>query len=240
MKIPLQAHVLHHLRKLLPNRCLLCHCPVSSALPLCKPCQLELPWLGTQCQHCALPMATNSTCGECLQKPPPWRQCIAAFEYSPPVKQLISQYKQNANLAAGRVLASLLTKAVQLNVEPPLPQLLLPVPMHWRGQLKRGFNQSYDLARMIAAELGIAVSYHHLRKRHHTEAQHHLPRKQRQQNLRGQFEAAKSVSGLRVALVDDVVTTGSTAKALAALLKKEGAEQVDIWCVARTPAPGIG
>ncbi|MCV6604186.1 MAG: phosphoribosyltransferase family protein [Porticoccaceae bacterium] len=231
---------LQNLRQLAPNQCLLCRCPLSNPLPLCMPCQKELPWLGSHCQHCALPLYSDDKhCGECLAKPPPWRQCIAAFEYLPPVKQLISHYKQSANLAAGRVLANLLAKAVALNAEPPLPQLLLPVPMHWRGQLKRGFNQSYDLARMVAAQLGIAVSYRHLKKRHHTEAQHHLLRQQRQRNLRGQFSVTRPVAGQRIALVDDVVTTGSTARAIAALLQKEGAAQVDIWCVARTPAPDI-
>ncbi|MDM3870709.1 double zinc ribbon domain-containing protein [Porticoccus sp. W117] len=227
--------VLQTLRRTTPNRCLLCQYPVTSALPLCHPCQLELPWLNTHCQHCSLPLGTQGICGECLHSPPPWRQCIAAFEYTAPVKQLIIQYKQSANLAAGRTLAHLLAKAVQLNAEPPLPQLLLPVPMHWRGQLARGFNQSYDLARMLSTQLGIAASCRHLRKRHHTQTQHTLPRKQRQRNLHGQFEIRKSVSGKRIALIDDVMTTGSTARAIAGLLVKEGAEQVDIWCVARTP-----
>ncbi|MGS2724374.1 ComF family protein [Porticoccus sp. GXU_MW_L64] len=238
MQRHLQAHLLHHFRKLLPNQCLLCHCPLTSSLPLCTDCQVDLPWLGTHCTHCALPLASNGVCGECLQSPPPWQQCIAAFEYRPPIKQLVTRYKHNANLAAGRVLAELLAKAINLNGEPPLPQLLLPVPMHWRAQIIRGFNQSYDLCRQLSLQLGIASSYRHLRKRHHTPAQHNLPRKQRQQNLRSQFELRRDVGGMHVALIDDVMTTGSTARAITALLNNHGAARVDLWCLARTPPPG--
>ena len=233
---------LEPIRALLPSRCLLCRSNSHRSLPLCRPCQLELPWLGNHCQRCALPIpkpgnSSNQLCGECLRNPPPWQHCIAAFEYRPPLKQLINRYKEHSDLASGRILATLLSKSIELNAPQPLPQLLLPVPLHWRRQFSRGFNQSYDLARMLSTRLGIPCSHNHLRKTHHTRPQHNLPRAERQRNLRNQFEVTKSVEGLHIALVDDVITTSSTARILAKTLLKAGAAQVDIWCIARTPAP---
>ncbi|UTW44154.1 ComF family protein [bacterium SCSIO 12696] len=231
----------HYLAEHIPSRCLLCDNPTSHLLPLCHPCQMELPWLHHHCQQCALPLIQNDKeqlCGECLSSTPPWQQCIAAFEYQPPISQLISHYKHSANFAAGRVLATLLHTKITLSLDGALPQLILPVPLHWRRQLSRGFNQSYDLARQLSARLGIACNYRYLRKHHHTPPQQGLPRKQRQKNLKGQFSVAKPVTDLHIALVDDVVTTGSTARAVASLLVASGAARVDLWCVARTPPPG--
>lgn len=173
-------------------------------------------------------------CGECQQEPPPWQHCVAAFEYRQPVRQLVNRYKHHSDLTCGRVLAELLSNHLQNSLSEP-PDLLIPVPLHWRRQLVRGFNQSYDLARMLSARLDIPCSNRHLRKRRHTTAQHSLPRAQRKRNLRGVFEVRRPVAGLRIALIDDVVTTGSTARALTRLLLESGAARVDVWCISRTP-----
>ena len=219
----------------LSTRCLLCGGHCNHSRPLCGGCQRELPWLDRYCQHCALPMPSGARlCGECLHQPPPWRRCVAAFEYHSPVKQLIGRYKNHSDLACGRVLGELLGGYLEAS-KPELPDLLIAVPLHWRRQLMRGFNQSYDLARMLSARLGIPCSHRHLRKRRHTTAQHNLPRDQRSRNLRGVFEVRRPVAGLRIALIDDVVTTGSTAKAITQTLLQAGAKEVEIWCVARTP-----
>ncbi len=251
---------LNAIRTLLPTRCVLCGGPGQKTLPLCAGCQTDLPWLNFCCQRCAIPLPPqiilpdSGECGECLYRPPLWRCCVAAFEYRPPIDLLINSYKQRSNLTNGRILAELLAGCVlewcggqRENVsdqESPdnanlyshaLPDLLIPVPLHWRRQCVRGFNQSYDLARLLSQQLGIPCSHKHCRKRHATTAQHDLPRKARTRNLRNVFEIRGAVDGLNIALIDDVVTTGSTANALTAKLLKAGAKTVDVWCVARTP-----
>lgn len=241
----------HRIRALLPTRCLLCRGRCDGPQPLCEGCRRELPWLRRQCRRCALPMHDSAAlshpgeCGECLRQPPPWQRCIAAFEYRPPISQLIGRYKQHSDLACGRTLAELLGELLARRLcekrldQSPLapPDLLLPAPLHWRRQLLRGFNQSYDLARLLGARLAIPCSHNHIRKHRHTSPQHSLSRDQRQRNLRAVFEVRRPVAGKRIALIDDVVTTGSTAKALTGILLKAGAAGVEIWCLARTPRP---
>lgn len=235
---------LNTLRALLPSRCQLCGGASQRTLPLCSDCEIDLPWLNHCCTRCAIPLAPqvilpeSGECGTCLHRPPPWRHCVAAFEYAAPINRLVSNYKHRGNLTNGRILAELLAERILDQAgnlySDKLPDLLIPVPLHWRRQLMRGFNQSYDLTRLLSRQLGIPYSHRHCRKRHATKPQHNLPRAERARNLRNAFDIRGTLNGLTVALVDDVVTTGSTAAALAAKLRKAGAEQVDVWCVART------
>ena len=114
------------------------------------------------------------------------------------------------------------------------PDTLVPVPLHAWRQFRRGFNQSYELAARVGKTLGIRFQAHGLRRRRPTRAQSGLNRRQRHRNVRGAFEWVAWQSPRRhVALVDDVMTTGTTVAECAGVLKRAGARRVDVWLAAR-------
>ncbi|KAF1068439.1 MAG: Amidophosphoribosyltransferase [Pseudomonas citronellolis] len=212
-------------------------------MPLCSGCHADLPWLGPQCQHCALPLPVEGLiCGGCLQHPPRFDQVFAAWRYAFPVDSLITGFKHHARGPQGRLLGQLLARhlAQRLEATRQRPDILLPVPLAPRRQRQRGFNQAALLAHWIAQPLKLAVAERWLRRTLETPPQQGLDARARRRNLRQAFELAPEcdVDDRHVALVDDVLTTGATAEALARLLRRAGARRVDVYCLARTPAPG--
>lgn len=228
---------------LLPHRCRLCLSCYPSAL--CSGCRDDLPWLRHHCWQCALPLPRATTpveskphcCGECLHQPPAYERCIAAFTYSPPIDRLIHRFKHHASLADGKLLSQQLGLQLQSAYkEDHWPDAITAVPLHWRRQLKRGFNQAAYIARQLSKQLQIPTRSG-LKRHQPTDKQQHLSRRQRLQNLHSSFSCNDHFQDLHVALVDDVMTTGTTARELSSILIAAGASRVDIWVLARTPAP---
>lgn len=222
----------------LPHRCLLCgQTGVNSSV--CAPCHRDLPWTDHACRRCALPLPdTADFCGHCVAKPPSFDHCWTPFRYASPVDRLIGQFKNQRQLRAGRLLTTLFLDAFPRTSDTSaLPELVAPVPLHWRRQLQRGFNQAAFVAENLARELQLPLIP--IAKRHFaTPKQQQLKRKQRLQNLRDVFLVnAPAVADRHVVIVDDVITTGATAEALSRQLKEAGARRVDVWALARTPAP---
>ncbi|WP_461480893.1 double zinc ribbon domain-containing protein [Porticoccus sp.] len=222
--------------RLFPGHCLLCGTPSGRPLDLCADCEADLPLNRPSCQRCALPLATapdgDLTCGACLARPPPFQYCVAPLRYEFPVDSLINSFKYRGQFSRGALLAELLLAALQ---QTALPELIVPVPLHWRRQFQRGFNQAAWLASYLGRRLAVPVERQLLSRHRHTPHQQGGSRQQRLHNLRGAFRLNRSLSGQTIALVDDVMTTGSTARELSGLLIKGGAARVDIWCLARTP-----
>ena len=223
--------------------CLLCDEPADSAHSLCVSCESELPWLGTRCQVCALPLPhAGLTCGGCLRRPPRFDRVEAPWRYAFPVDSLITRFKHQAKWPLGRLLGELLSHHLLHAFDEGLarPDLLLPVPLAERRQRQRGFNQAALLAQWLSEQLQLPLQHHWLQRVIDTPAQQQLDAATRKRNLRRAFALApaSAVSGLHLALVDDVLTTGATAESLARLLKQAGAARVDIYCLARTPKPG--
>lgn len=225
------------------QHCLLCDEIADGTLPVCMACETELPWLGNHCQTCALPLpAAGLTCGHCLKQPPAFEQVIAPWTYSFPVDSLITRFKHNAKWPFGRLLAELLVQCLQHRFEDDLqrPHALIPVPLASQRLRQRGFNQAAMLARWLSASLDISCDERLLLRPQDTDAQQALNAEARRKNLRNAFALAPGavVKGQHLALVDDVLTTGATAQALARLLMDAGAARVDVYCLARTPKPG--
>src|SRR3990167_1133696 len=223
--------------------CLLCDEPADSAHSLCVSCESELPWLGARCQVCALPLPhAGLTCGGCLRRPPRFDRVEAPWRYAFPVDSLITRFKHQAKWPLGRLLGELLSHHLLHAFDEGLarPDLLLPVPLAERRQRQRGFNQAALLAQWLSEQLQLPLQHHWLQRVIDTPAQQQLDAATRKRNLRRAFALApaSAVSGLHLALVDDVLTTGATAESLARLLKQAGAARVDIYCLARTPKPG--
>ncbi len=231
----------------LPTSCLLCRTTLSDEL-LCAGCQLDLPHLYRaeyRCHQCALPLdAPGSYCGQCLKQPPAFICAVIPFRYAWPLDGLIYHFKEKHHLPSGRGLAQQLAAFVAdwyANEELALPDLLIPVPLHWTRRWLRGFNQTEILGREITRRLGIPMNTRLCRRAVRRQPQKHLGRRARQTNLLQAFrlrrESRSVLAGKTVALLDDVVTTTATARALSRLLCEAGAAQVHLWALARTPAP---
>jgi ComF family protein len=223
--------------------CLLCDEPTDAEMPMCVACETELPWLGDHCITCALPLAAMGlTCGECLLEPPAFEQVVVPWLYGFPVDSLITRFKHNPKWPFGHLLADVLGQYLQHRFEEdvPRPEALLPVPMAKQRLRQRGFNQAAMLARWLGKSLDLPCEEQVLRRLQNTSAQQDLDAKARKRNLLQAFSLNPDaqVKGRHLALIDDVLTTGATAQALARLLMNAGAARVDVYCLARTPKPG--
>ncbi|MDO8860990.1 ComF family protein [Haliea sp. E1-2-M8] len=229
------------LEAVFPQYCLLCRLRSCSPLPLCADCFTQLQGNEHACQRCALPLATaaDGLCSQCIAQPPAFDSVIAPLVYEPHIALLISRWKFQRERRLTRLLALLWHAWV---VPPTDRDLLLPVPLHWRRLLWRGFNQAALLGLAIRARepqlASLPLGTDTLQRRRATPAQASLNAQQRSSNLETAFRVRGDVRGLRVAVIDDVMTTGATADAIARALKAAGAADVQLWCLARTPAPG--
>jgi len=229
-------------------QCLLCGGAAEQvALPLCAGCDDDLPWLAGHCTVCALPLPTPGlTCGQvcsgCLHRAPAFHRVETPLRYGFPVDALVTRFKHQANAPLGRLLGQLLERHLLHAYEEglPRPDRLVPVPLSRRRERQRGFNQAQLLAQWLAVPLGLPVDNRLVRRMQDTPAQQGLDAATRKRNLRNAFALADGavVEGLHLALVDDVLTTGATAERIARLLRRAGARRVDVYCLARTPAPG--
>ena len=227
--LPWLNGLLHH--PTLLGDCLLCRQAVQHQALLCDYCQAELPRLHHPCPLCAYPMPQPApACGRCLSKPPAWDRLRVLADYGDPYRNLLIGLKYHQQREAAHLLGRLF--AAQPIAE-TLPQVLLPVPLHWWRQWRRGYNQAELLGREISRQLGIPLDNHILKRHRATPSQARLGRAARQRNLRHAFSL--SAHGYRhVALVDDIVTTGATARELTRRLKRSGVEVVEVWAICRT------
>lgn len=206
---------------------------------LCSGCIDDLPRNDRACARCALPLAEFASrqprplCGPCLAHPPAFRRVVAPWLYAFPVNSLIGRFKYSGNRAFGKPLTHLLADEI-IQRDSPIPDCLIPVPMHQKRERRRGFNQAEEMAFWLGDRLAVPVNSHCLRRRRENPAQSGLNRRQRLKNLRGAFEVRGPIPA-RVALIDDVMTTGATVEELSRLLRKRGAESIEVWALARTP-----
>ena len=218
--------------------CLLCRTPSTHRSGLCSACRDALPRNARPCRVCALPMpetaSADAKCGACLSRSPAFDAVLAPFRYEYPVSDLIAALKFGHRLAAGRVLGQLLTEHIAPLAD-SRPDCVIPVPLHPLRLRQRGFNQATELARVVTRLLDLPLSTSTVERVAATPAQAGLKRRQRLRNLAGAFACRDPHPPAHVALIDDVVTTGATAEALAQMLKRAGVARVDVWAVARTP-----
>ncbi|MBU3069358.1 ComF family protein [Aestuariicella sp. G3-2] len=232
---------LNWLRLAQPHQtCRHCHAFTISG-GLCAPCQNALQDTRLRCFRCALPLNDPAgICGECIANPPAFEQTVCADSYRPPVSHWLQNFKDSRDLRDGHLLSQRLIQRVKsLYCTDDLPHYLIPVPLHWRRALWRNFNQSSWIARQLSKELHIPA----LQCLHRTRPggdQRHLSRQDRLRNLRGVFKLAddpamrQQLQQRHVAVIDDVITTTATARAISSELRRQGAARVDIWSLART------
>jgi len=209
---------------------------------LCAFCTARFALEQPRCDGCALALAAtgaprDAVCTRCRLAPPPWSRAVAGVDYGYPWDRLLADFKFHQRLeAVGALLQPLLAR---LQGERGGDWRVVAVPLSRERLRERGYNQSWELARRLARALALEARADALFRVRDTGHQLGLHRDARQANLRDAFVVvprhAAWVRGARIALVDDVLTTGATARAAARTLRAAGAREVQVWTVARTP-----
>lgn len=223
-----------------PPLCLLCHAPCgaspdSSFCPRClSGC---LPVTSPRCPRCALPFATiggnDHVCGECLLQPPDFAWTVAAGLYEEALRHAIHRFKFDGSIALDRPLAGLLETVWQCTVPAWIPDLIVPVPLHPHRLAQRTYNQALLIARELGRSRQLPVDSRLLIRILPTVAQAGLTARERHHNLRGAFALTRPLAGEKVLLIDDVMTTGTTARICATVLRCNGAGEVALAVLAR-------
>ena len=230
--------------RLLPQPCRLCKTSIvyNKTDALCDHCHYALPWMGHCCSICALPLAdlNSQFCGQCIQTPPAFFAAKIPFRYDYPLDQMILDFKFHQGFARGKSLAFLFIDFLRdAYKDESWPDAVIPTPIYWRRRFLRGFNQSEILARDITDAFSLPLLTQTCIRHHHQQSQKDSNRQSRQRNLTNAFSINPKkrhlIEGKHLALLDDVVTTGATARELSKLLVSNGAASVVIWALARTP-----
>ncbi len=232
------------LNVILPPRCILCGKILSERNGLCSECFNTIRFVSEPlCARCGRPFSETTAdlsrpqlCGTCLQqKRPIFALRRFAFVYDDASKPLILGFKFLDKTQNAEVLANMLWRAGK-DIWSARPDLLVPVPIHYRRLLQRKYNQSALLAKYLARQTAVPVDYFSLKRTQNTVPQVQLSGKARRQNLRHAFTVAKpqNIKGRKIVLIDDVETTGSTLLECAKALKKAGAAEIYSLTLART------
>lgn len=198
---------------LILENCLLCRFPGQPGMPLCMACQNELP---------KNPYLIRF----------PFDDFIAPYHYQQPISEFITALKFNQQLKYAKIMGNLLADAV-LPSTTILPELIIPVPLHKKRIKERGFNQAIEISRVIAKRLKIPLDYKSCIRIKNTEAQSSLDSKNRHENIKNAFSLNKKIPAKHIALVDDVITTGSTVIELIKSIKNTADIRIDVWCFAQ-------
>jgi ComF family protein len=226
---------------LFPATCLLCKAPGTSKRDLCSGCYGDLPHNTNACRSCAIPLGPEGSliCGHCQTHPPPFERALAPFRYEPLVDVLVRDLKFRSHLPTARLLGELLCEHTEKHCT-SAPDGIVPVPLHPTRLRERGFNQALELARPIARRWHVPILANRVYRARVTAPQSQLDLKTRLTNVRGAFAVKRPIQARHVAIIDDVVTTGSTVAEMARVLRAAGVETVQVWSVARTTPSGLG
>lgn len=230
----LRMNICSFFKHILPSQpCLLCGA-ATHRQGWCEACDADLPFHDfPQCPVCALPTPNGEICGHCLQQPPHFSRTIAAFDYAFPLDQLVQALKFGNKYLVARPLVQHLNEQINSRALQSMPDFLLAMPLHRDRVRERGYNQSMLLAKELAKHFKIPIlaACHRLRN---TQVQSTLPWKERSKNLRNAFQCSAEVAGKHIAIVDDVMTTGSSVNELSKALQNSGAREISVWVIART------
>ena len=241
-----------------PGVCLLCRQRSERDFDLCAACEGALEANKDACWRCgerAPPSAADGLCGACVASPPPWHRTLAPFRYGGPMASVIAGLKAGRGrrqaralgaLTAARIAAGYATPPASLALAPDgggrlapavMPTAIVPMPLTRQRRRQRGFNQAELLAAAVGRALGLRQHKKCLVRVRNAPPQRSLSRTARLRNLRGAFAVRRPLPSERLALLDDVATTGATARAATEALLAAGAQEVHVWVVAKTPAP---
>lgn len=218
----------------LPRACHLCGAQAAGG-PVCGSCLADLPRIGEACPRCGIPVGSSVVCGSCATRSPPVDRVVAALEFTGAARALVHGLKFQRHLPLAVTLGIELAGAVR-EQGPTGVDLLVPVPLHRRRLRERGFNQATELARVVGVTLGLPVARPGVVVRERfTSPQSDLGSADaRLRNVAKAFWGERrALQGRRVALVDDVMTTGATLYELARAVRDAGAPGVEVWVCCR-------
>jgi ComF family protein len=224
---------------LFPPTCLVCGAPGMKQWDLCEPCYRSLPSNTPACSVCGIPLPAESSseivCGHCLQHPPPYQRCFAIWRYEPPVDYFVLRLKFNKDLVFARLMAQLLADRLSeiYQIQGNKPEAIIPVPLHAKRLRERGFNQAVEIAKVISRTLQIPLDISSCCRTKMTLPQAELPAAERKKNVKNAFLYNPSTPYQRVAVVDDVMTTGHTIHELAKTILRKRHTMIDVWICAR-------
>jgi ComF family protein len=222
------------LHRLFPATCYLCLDPGQPpSLDLCRGCEDDLPRNRPACAVCTMPgPRAGSLCDRCRLQGRAFDAAFAAYRYEFPLVELIHRLKYRGQLPIGRILGTLLARCIAEQGRPRV-DAIVPVPLHYAREARRGYNQAREIASFAAQILRLPVRDRLAERIRETEEQAALPAIVRRVNVSGAFAVRAGAVPPAVAIVDDVLTTGATAEALAVELKRAGCRHVEVWAVAR-------
>lgn len=218
-------------------RCMHCKSPLAiSHHGFCSRCYKQVqptPY----CGGCGAPLTEYSlSCGECLRYEPKWHRILQISGYNAPLAEWIHRFKFQQHYWLDKPLARLLLLAVKTAQREhflKLPEVILPVPLHWKRHWQRGYNQAELLGRPLSNWLNVPLDTESLKRVQHTAPQRELDAEARRKNLKKAFVYQPIKPYRSVALLDDVVTTGSTINAISLELLRQGVEEIQVWTLAR-------
>jgi ComF family protein len=213
------------------QKCLLCDANIDALgdniHALCRACLNDLPWhQKNTCPQCGL-SSSGQLCGSCISSPPDFDATTSVFFYDFPIDAMMQRYKYGNMLSLCAFFGQMLRKKVTTNSV----DLIIPMPMHSARIKERGFNQALEIAKVLGKD---KLDYKSAIRHKLTPPQASLPLKERVKNIKGAFKVEADLTGKRIAIVDDVMTTGASLNDLAKTLKKAGASHVECWVIART------
>ena len=212
--------------------CLACGCELPGSGSLCSGCRQRLKRVPKPCHYCAEPNAGSGTiCPRCLLNPPRWQTMIAPYQYRGLVRDYLLQLKYAESIYLANTLCRYSLDAFRQSS--PKPEVLLPVPMHRERLLQRGFNQADEIANCWGRSLDIRIDRRALQRTRYTPSQSGLTASQRERNINKAFAYTPARPYRHVAIIDDIVTTGSTVQEITKLLHREGVEYVEVLALAR-------
>lgn len=212
------------------QNCLLCASPQANIHALCRACLNELPLHpSSSCPQCGL-ASDGSLCGSCISSPPDFDAMQAVFLYAYPIDAMMQRYKYGSMLNISQIFGQLLSQKINLGSV----DLIIPMPMHPARIKERGFNQAHEIAKVLTKNHVEKLDFKSAIRQKLTPPQASLPLKKRVKNIKGAFSVTADLAGKRIAIIDDVMTTGASLNELAKTLKKAGASHVECWVIART------
>ena len=224
--------IISHFRDaFLHNHCVLCGDKSLNSSLICSPCWLDLITDQCACNRCGRGIFRAGLCLQCLRGRGAVDNTITLLSYHFPASQLLLSLKyKNQLLLADEFGRRLAEKILELDVA--LPDYIIPVPLHPARLFSRGYNQALEISRAISALLAVPVNYKIAKRIRNTLPQFNLSPGDRGRNIKGAFKINSPTITGKVAIVDDIVTTGHTANELAMQLKTAGATEVSLWACA--------
>ncbi len=227
------------LHKLPQRRCTLCDAHGLNNQNLCHPCATELPRNINGCTGCGdlFVLKRTGLCEKCRKSSPLWKLCIIASNYEIPANYLVKRFKYAGDKASGLAMAEYMWQRAEGPRDDFEGAIFLAVPLHRKRLIERGFNQSEFLAAELAKRCKGVLMTKVLVRTRPTCPQAGLTQRARKANIKNAFTIRDLPDKCRVVLVDDVLTTGSTASECCRVLRRSGVDDLTLWCFARANAP---